>query len=783
MDTTQTGQSDGPQPVTPTCFPPSEEQILGVMEMENTVLALFPPDLPEATRPVVGAHLGVPRRIYDWAPQGAKVVFDPYLGQRRGDTVFLNLNGQPGIDSVQTLAENDEVTLHIPHQMLLADVINRLSCTVKRGSANMGTSEPPLELLYNRILPGNQDTSPGDEEHSELELILSDALRKGVGPDFPVIGAQVCVSYPFCRAFDRIRLNLNGHSVYHEVTREQAPNPGSNVPVKVCFNVTRADLEKAGDHPKFNISYTVTDQLGNNPDRDSRWSAVQSIDVDLAGNRLPRALLREVLNDPTDDPDTIDLGKLGANPLLVVVRTSDPRFLVGDNIIATYTAKVAGKPDVVLSMTGTVEEDEFGQKKPCVIQVSNDQVIAGSNVSVIYTLLRGGISIGNSTVAGARVIGEGLPRLLAPALLKSINGVLDPLDSANLRGATGRVEVLGYRAGDTVRLIAEGAPGAGSPAFAPQLLNANSRANFFLNRTFIAANLGKQVKLSYEHLRGGKPIQTSPPLAASIGSIPHYHPELPTPIIGGVNGNDLDVTQLEARTPLDVSEWPQQVENQWVLIRYSGIDRDGKETVFEEKVVHAASSGLSRPVPLDWLFTLRDRSLLAINMSVNFYGEADESKAVKFPQRTYTVKTLLVEDFDDELSRMIIRAGEVLVTPALTFKLLTTAVHLPNPAVFTHAQIGTGVPGKQLHWYVVAQEKAEITFVRPCQKVSFQFYGNQPLASYGEVHFYGTGGYLGQNRLDRPYRVIEFSGLNIVRLELVAKGNVAWVFDDFVLTP
>ncbi|QHC94177.1 hypothetical protein PspR84_05865 [Pseudomonas sp. R84] len=785
MDTVPTGQSDSSEPVAPTCLPQSDELMSGVMEVDNQVLALSPPDLPEATRPVKGAHLGVPLRIYDLAPEGAKVVFDPYLNQRRGDTVFLNLNGQPGIDSVQTLAEDDAVTLHIPHKLLLPDVVNRITCTVKRGSENKGTSEPPLEVLYNKVRPGNQDTTPGDGAHSELELILSDAWRNGVGPDFPAAGAQVCVSYPYCRAFDRIRLNLNGHDVYHDVTEEEVPDPWSSDPVKVCFSVTRADLDKAGDHPKFNISYTVTDQLGNNPDPDSLWSAVQTIDVDLAGSRLPKALLREILDGPDDDPD-IELEKLGANDLLIVVLTSDPRFLFGDLIFATFTARVTGNPDVIVTATGTVGKDQFGQKQPSILKIENKSVIAGSDVSVTYTLIREGASVGNSAVTTAKVKGEGLPALLAPQLLKSVKRVLDPLDSANLQGATGRVEIVGYlpRRDEKFLLIVNGAAGAGSPTFEPKSLNSNSRANFQLDSAFIAANLGKRVELSFVHLRGDKPIQTSPILAATIGPITDYHPDLPSPIIGDAHGGDLDVTQLHAQTLLDVRQWPHQVKNQLVSFIYSGTDREGKATSFEDKGILAPASGLSRSIPLDWLFTLHDSSQLRIGMSVNYSGSPDGKQVVKFPERIYTVKTLLVENFDNELSRKIFRANEILVTPVLTFKLLTTVVHQPNPAVYTHAEIGTGVPGKQLHWYVLAQEKAELTFVRACQKVSFQFYGNQSTAAYGEVHFYDNDGRsLGQVRLDRPYRVIEFSGLNIKRLELVARGNVAWVFDDFVLMP
>ena len=785
MDTTQTGESDSPQPVAPTWLPENEEPISGVMAADNTVLMLYPPDLPEATRPVVGAHLGVPLRIYDLAPQGATVEFGPYLGQEKNDTVFLNCNGQPGVDSVQTQAVDDRMTLHIPKTMLLADAVNRITCTVRRGSDNKATSEPPLELLYNKIRPGNQDTSPGDGEHSELELILSDALRDGVGADFPAAGAQVCVSYPYCRAYDRIRLNLNGHDVFHQVTEQEAPGPGSSEPVKVCFNVTRADFEKAKDHPEFNISYTVTDQLGNGPDPDSPWSAVQIIDVDLAGARLPKALLREILNDPKDEPD-IDLEKLGRNPLLVIVLTSDPRFLAGDDVLVTYTAKVTGKPDVVVPVTGTVTEDEFGQKQPCVLKVDNENVIAGSVVSVVYTLKRSNAAVGNSLETTARVIGEGLPKLQAPQLIKSVKRVLDPLDSANLQGATGRVEVVGYRQGDTVQLVVEGVPGAGSPTFQPKALNANNRANFLLNSAFIAANLGKPLTLRFVHLRAGKPVQTSPDLIASVGVIPNYGAALPTPIIGAENGSDLDVNKQDAKTLLNVSAWPHQVPGQRIWIDYIAIDREGREMVFEDLKgeAHTATQGLSRVIPFEWLSTRQDKSLVTIRMSVNYYGEDDKSKAVKFPERAYTVTTVLVEDFEDQPTQRITRAGERIVTPVLTFELLSTAVFPTNSAAYTYANIGTGTPGKQLHWYVVAQEKALITFVRPCQKLSFLSTGNIIDPHFADVHFYGTGGYLGQQRISLANRgkTIEFSGRDIIRLEFLANGNNAWVFDDFVLT-
>jgi YVTN family beta-propeller protein len=640
MDSTEFERSDIPLAIPYLDANQANLTQLDAMGADNTVRVLYAPRVPEATIPVVGAHAGVPLRSYDQAPLGATVKVDPYLDQQPGDTVTLDLNGQPGIDSEQTESDSSTTTLYIPKKLLLPDIINRLTYTVTRGSQNMGTSVPPLELLYNAIRPGDQDTNPGEDGHSRLELLLPDAIKNGVGPDFPAAGAQVCVSYPYCRAYDRIRLNCNGHDVFHTVTALQAPKPGSDEPVTVCFTVTRADLESAKDHPEFKFSYTVTDQLGNGPDSDSPWSAIQIIDVDLAGNRLPAPILREIQSDPTDDPGTIDLAKLGKNPLLVIVLTNDHRFLPGDTLNATYTAKVTGHPDVVVTATGVVEADDFGQKRPSVLQVANDQVVGGSVVTVTYQLLRNGIVQGSSRVATARVIGEGVPYLEVPRLLKSVNGVLDPLDAANLQGANGQVEVLGYRNGDTVQLVVEGAPGAGSPTFTPRTLNTSSRANFPLTKAFIAANLGKQVKLSYLLIRDGKPLSSSPILTASIGAIPDGHPSLPTPAIDRAQGRELDVTQLKATDQLRVSEWPHQVVGQRVWLRYDGVDANGQSVVLEDREAepHNTLPGLIRSAPIEWLKALKHGTVLTITFRVNYDGEADATTAVTCPVRIYTVQ-------------------------------------------------------------------------------------------------------------------------------------------------
>ncbi|MHC8298560.1 carbohydrate binding domain-containing protein [Pseudomonas sp. ZS1P83] len=618
--------------------------------LENTVLVLYAPRLPEATEPVVGAHAGVPLRIYDLTPMGATVEVDPYLNQQPGDTVTLNLNGQPGIDSKQTQAVDDVVTLYIPKKLLLADVINRLTYTVTRGSQNMGTSEPPLELLYNAIRPGDQDTNPGEDGHSRLELLLPDTITNGVGPDFPAAGAQVCVSYPYCRADDLIRLNCNGHDVFHTVTALQAPKPGSDEPVTVCFTVTRADLESAKDHPQFKFSYTVTDQLGNGPDTDSPWSATQIVDVDLAGNRLPAPILREILNDPTDDPGTIDLEKLGNNPLLLIVLTNDLRFQPGDTVNAIYTAKVTGQPDVVVPATGVAEADEFGQKRPCVLQVANDKVIAGSVVQAKYELVRNGVVIATSKTTIAEVSGAGSVDLLPPFLVKPAVSPIDALAYPN--GVTVRVEYLGALEGDKARLVEVNAP-AGSPQFPLVAFNSNKRTNTVLTQAFLAARQGKEIELRWNLNRNGGQAGKSPAAPFSVLKVADEDPRFPTAVIAGRTGQELDVTELVATDALTITQWPGQEAGQNVWLRYEGVDNNGVAVFYEDLKGEPNNTvpGLIRPAPLDWLNTIKNGSELKILFKVVFDGSADEDMMVSFPIRHYTVKTRvklsITWDFND----------------------------------------------------------------------------------------------------------------------------------------
>jgi len=646
---------------------------------DNTVFDLDRPRVLGATQPVVDADVGVSLVIYDLVidGKGATAEVDPPLAGTvdPGDVIELWLVGDDALLDSQIIIDVNAITiLRIPKGRLHADRVNVLFYTIRRGSQNIGTSNP-LTLLYNKIRPGLKDTKPEVDGHSELALLLPDAIKNGVGPDF--VSAQVCVSYPYCRAYDTITLKCNGEIMSHMVGQNEAPqppNPGSPNPITVCFTVTRAYLESAvRPGGKLDFSYTVTDQLGNTPDTDAVWSASQTVDEDLAGTRLPAPILREIQNDPTDDPGIIDLEKLGNNPLLLIVLTSDPRFSSGDTLSATYTAKITGQPDVVVTVTGEVETDEFGQKKPCVLQVANDKVIAGSVVTVTYQLLKGDTPAGTSKVATARVVGEGSIELNPPTLPSTPNP-FDPLNYT--QGVSVRVDYAGAVPGHKARLYLVN-PLPDSPAFVDQPLD-QKFALFTLDAAFLGLWHGKVPQLAWKLIQGGQEVAESAPLVVTVNRIANDDPRLSKPMIDGAAGDGvLDVAQMQDSAQLRVTAWLLQVSLHCIWLRYDGVDKAGNPTemVVWTGAAHGSTSGVTTAAAIAWLRTLKDGSKVTITFGVNFDKKADAATMVRFPVQVYTIQAVelvipVIDTVTDTNDKEIPEAG---ITTSTTLKLVGRA--------------------------------------------------------------------------------------------------------------
>ncbi|MDM8191770.1 hypothetical protein EVS84_13040 [Pseudomonas koreensis] len=400
-----------------------------IKQRKRKTVALSQPRLPNATKPVVGANYGVPKHAYDLQPRGLRVDIDPPPSGLivEGDRVHLVVNGKraEGSKVITKEEENQVITLYLPKGLLLPERVNDFYYYVERPSGNHSQSDPPQKLLYNAIRPGKEDTTPGDGAHSRLKITLpNDVVKDGIDAERAKQGVLVSLSYPYCRAHDAIWLNCNGVDVPHVVTESEAPAIPSDTPTTIAVLVEEAIFLRAGDSPRFVFSYTVIDQLGNGPDTDSPYSGQELIDVHVEEDRFAKPILREKLDDPTDEPD-IELGKLKDDPLKIVIAPTDARFVAGYKVTAFYTVTRPDDSTVNDKQTKTVEVDQFGQKKLVVIEVPNEMVnIAGSTVSVFYEVRQPdkgdgspGDLVGVSNTTTANVVGAGV----APTI-KSIIG-------------------------------------------------------------------------------------------------------------------------------------------------------------------------------------------------------------------------------------------------------------------------------------------------------------------------------------------------------------------------
>ncbi|MGZ9666996.1 hypothetical protein ACXX9E_12980 [Pseudomonas sp. GNP014] len=606
---------------------------------DNTILALFPPHAPDATTPVVGAVYGVPKHVYDLKPMGLTIVVDPPQSGtlQEGDVIRLRLNGADTEATKTVLAgeENSRHTLYLPKGLLLTDRVNTLVYTITRISENKGTSTPELTLLYNSIRPGIEDRSPGDSAHSELQLILpQDVLDDGIDADRAKQGVQVCFAYPYCRAYDQIRLNCNGQDVPHTVTAAEAPPTPSAEPTRICVMVEEAVFLSAGDNPKFIFSYTVTDQLGNGPDTDSPYSGAVEVDVNLKETRLVAPDLAEDPDDPNDDPSTIDLDKLSGKDLTVLVHTFAPLWQPNDKIRVSYSATASNGTVTLHSVEQDVVRIPFTYK----LMVPNAKVLAGSVVRAKYELLKNGNVFATSKNAVAEVIGSEVIELLPPVLLKPAVSPIDAL--AYPQGVTIRVEYLGALPGDKARLV-EVNPPAGAPQFPLVPFNNNKRTNTVLSLAFLTARHGKEIRLRWNLNRDNAQKGKSPDLNLSVSKINEGDTRLPTPVVDGKTGNELDVALLQPTAQLTVTTWP-HVEGERLWLQYEGKDNQDQTVTFDDLrgEVGVGASGLSRAVPLDWLKDLKDGSELKVTLKVNFDGVANAATAVGFPVRRYSVRTV-----------------------------------------------------------------------------------------------------------------------------------------------
>ncbi|WP_052269111.1 hypothetical protein [Pseudomonas fluorescens] len=691
---------------------------------EKTVAQLFPPKIHLQTKPIVGADIGVPlHAVIIYPPElvfkRAQLHIDPPLSGtvEEGDNVRLYATLDPALVGTVTDAEfadstaapllldattiqkdvNAPIRMYLKESQFLYDVVVYLFYTITRVGENVGVSTS-ISYIWNRIRPGMKDdvTVPGG--HAKLKLLLPDAIKDGIGPDF--VTARVAVQYPYCRAYDRISFMCNGKILEINVGPTEAPEPpdhGSETPTTIYFDVDRAFLELAKQQDKkMAFLFTVYDQLNNSADPDAQWSPPQIVDEDLDGTRFAKPILREQLNDPSDTPE-INLGKLKDQPLKIVIVPTDPRFKAGHRVTTFYTATHPDHPDVVDERTGTVVVDEFGQKQLVVIEVPNEKVIiAGSTVKVFYEVREPdkgdgspGDLVGKSNTTVAQVVGVHL-ELKAPGVLQAKDTTLAPTDALDSLTV---VADYAQQPDDFLSIEWKADPDIhpeGSIVTTPRPVS-EIGLRVDIPPRLMAFCLGNKARVRYFITRNGEQL-SSETLTLNVLDLPQsalIAPRLKEADDDG-EGTELKLTNVTPEGKMWCPGFPLIAEGQYVWLLFKGTNADGSPY---EKYIWAAPFAFVNEqwvkdgffeafAPYGDLIGLMPGRPLTMVMFIAFGKSQDLALAKRFMERTYTVSA--VEDVAPTIDLIVATDnGEEIAEGATTVK---TAVTLS----------GTGAKGQKV---------------------------------------------------------------------------------------
>ena len=328
-----------------------------------------------------------------------------------------------------------------------------------------------------------------------------------------------------------------------------------------------------------------------------------------------------------------------------------PADTAGTTLTVVYTETVKGDEVFMFwhgSITGeytdSIKLNEFTAGQPVPFPIGAELIKGNEGGSVIarYEIKRaaGGTSYAEPLTFDVGVAFE----LKPPQLLKSTQGVFDPMD--NVSGAIGRIEVRGHRAGDTVRLIVKGAAGDGSPTLPATAPDANGVADFTLNIAFITANLGRDIVLGCELIREGKPT-TGPDQPFKILKLSQRALTTKPWIVQAGNDTHLDVSTLTTNLECRMGDWPFIKSGQPVWLAVQSTNNNGSPFLkLLWKVPGAAVNPTwisqryysAPPLALSDVRNLKDGCELTMTFKVGSDLSQVEDEATVAPVRTYTIK-------------------------------------------------------------------------------------------------------------------------------------------------
>ncbi|VVN64502.1 hypothetical protein PS718_00003 [Pseudomonas fluorescens] len=229
--------------------------------------------------------------------------------------------------------------------------------------------------------------------------------------------------------------------------------------------------------------------------------------------------------------------------------------------------------------------------------------------------------------------------LIAPAIMEASGDTLYPLAAKDALTVV-VPHYIGMQATDMYTVTWDGTPDRGSQTTILRTVGTVGPKTIELNKTSaVAYNYGQKVRVYYEIYRKNTQT-TSESLNLTVQKITNGDVQLPSPIIDGNLGSELDVTNLPPMSELRVAGWPFITHMQRMWLHYYEEDN---ATPFHThyngtQLSDGELDGVQTNTPGSKLKALANGTKLRVEFKVSIDGSTDESTAVTFPVRNYIVK-------------------------------------------------------------------------------------------------------------------------------------------------
>jgi len=288
----------------------------------------------------------------------------------------------------------------------------------------------------------------------------------------------------------------------------------------------------------------------------------------------------------------------------------------------------------------------------------------GGTVDAMYEILRVATGTTPERVSYSRTlnftVGEAVQLTRPKVQQAEADGTtLQPIKA--VEALTVNIDAQDLLPGDLLSVTWTGAPGtaAGGSHTTPASPISETTLTIELPVTVLAFNLGKTVTVTYTVTRNGVP-RTSLPLLLNVGILPDSSLIRPVILDADDNGQgqEFNVGNLTSNATYRMGVWPLIATGQYVWLRLKGTNADGSDYDLE---IHKAPASqvndtwinqgyYERSIAFAGLRNLKDGSTLMMEFKAAFGKSTNESEAVVFPVRTYTVKAF--EDVRPEITRV-----------------------------------------------------------------------------------------------------------------------------------